>query len=1040
MVMKKEQLSVLLSAVFLFAAASVAVGEVPQRSLGGEIIYGGSLEQAKAGGDTINLMAARGDPTNDPGEPSWFGDFEDEFGTPAWNGWTHRDLTQPAAVHWNVSNYNQTDPLNHAAWCGDINFDSCEDIDPVGGYGNYWDDTLEFRLTVPYPELAATVTVAAILQTDSDPGNDFTHLSYRFEGHSLEDMQTWDGTGTVTVMESVTYLPGEYLGQMDIAVYFRFTSNSRGSDEDCRFPSTGGCQVDDIDVHVVNGAYEEHFFEDFEPGGVPDDFGHWNVAFPGVVGDFAKLWSGLSDADPCRTNLTPQVAFIDDGVVVPGTGGTDCINWCYGPGGYIVTTTGGLAGPAEHLHSAIESPVMDWPPNNPGGPELEGMVLSFDAYRHEDLTPDAPGVFYTWGVRSADTDGSAFGVPQIISEQGWQDRNFVYYGIPEYFRHFEEVSDLINDGRDEIQVQLAVYELGWIWGWDGDDGYPAPYFDNVTVKIFPITETPMVAREIDLAQDNFPEQGIMDFGNLGSNHVRFDMARNISQSSHLLNDPGDSIIVSIATLPFDTSDWPKLNYILQTNPLFDPYRTGFPSSGSVDGRIDYIWELPMTFHRYSFDLPDTGFIFPGDVLHYFISTTDTIGSGGGAVYKTTLMPPDTTGFSTGFNDPLGYDPTFTFHALPSIRDDGQGGYVQPGTLFINDFGSRDGENKWYMALNNIGLVMGEGYDVYHVNGPSSGAGNGIGGRASPQLLVGYDNILYASGDLFSYTISNGDFSKDEGDDVGVLTGWLDLGGKNMFLTGDGLASDLTNSGAATLDFLQNYMGVANLTNNVGPLIGSQTTPLVQVDAGNPIFTGALTNWIAYGGCEGINTFDGVEAIGPGQRIAEFLDPAGNAGSYTYAAATLNILNPGPAQSKVISMPFDLMFVYTDPAVPGNVLPGRVRLLKEVLQYFGVVGDPGDVTNVPDRIKFSATNHPNPFNPRTTIKYSLPKSGHMKLSIYNVRGHLVKTLINGPRPAGADQTFVWDGSDNLGSAAASGVYFFEARAGGEVKIGKMTLVK
>ena len=86
------------------------------------------------------------------------------------------------------------------------------------------------------------------------------------------------------------------------------------------------------------------------------------------------------------------------------------------------------------------------------------------------------------------------------------------------------------------------------------------------------------------------------------------------------------------------------------------------------------------------------------------------------------------------------------------------------------------------------------------------------------------------------------------------------------------------------------------------------------------------------------------------------------------------------------------------------------------------------------------NYPNPFNPSTTIKYSLPKAGHLKLSIFNVRGQLVKTLLDGVRPAGEDQTIVWDGSDNQGSSVSSGVYFYEARALGDIRIGKMTLVK
>ena len=190
----------------------------------------------------------------------------------------------------------------------------------------------------------------------------------------------------------------------------------------------------------------------------------------------------------------------------------------------------------------------------------------------------------------------------------------------------------------------------------------------------------------------------------------------------------------------------------------------------------------------------------------------------------------------------------------------------------------------------------------------------------------------------------------------------------------------------------------------------------------------------------ITTIDGENTLGTGQRLAEITDPARPSGAYTVSAATLNIRNPGPTESKIISMPVDLMFVYTDPAAEARPISGRAQLLREVLQYFGFVGEPGNVTDAPDRIAFQASNHPNPFNPSTTIMYSLPQAGHLKLAIYDVRGRLVKTLIDGERPAGADQEVVWDGTDSQGSAASSGVYFYEARAAGGVKVGKMTLLK
>jgi hypothetical protein len=593
----------------------------------------------------------------------------------------------------------------------------------------------------------------------------------------------------------------------------------------------------------------------------------------------------------------------------------------------------------------------------------------------------------------------------------------------------------MNRGRDEVQIQLAVYELGWIWGWTGNDGYPAPYFDNVIVKIFPYNGPGMSARELDMAQDNFPERGTIDMGDPGSHSVRFDSANNISLAAHLRNDPGDSMVVDIVPVRSGAEyvGFPTLHYILDRNPIFDTYRTaGLPDMGFAIGDTAVGSSGHPTPGKWAFDLPDTGFLFPGDVLHYYISATDAVG---GSDPQTSLMPADTTGFSTGFGDPMGYNSTFVIHALPSIVSDGGTGYTQPGVLFINDFANRGGENEWYTALNNIGLLKGSDYDVYYVNGPSSGVGNGIGGRASHLMLQGYDDILYTCGNLGVHTIANADFNNDAGDDVGTLTNWLDIGGKDIFLTGDDLASDLVQSGTATLTLLENYMGVTVVTDKVRSLIGNQTTPLVEVIVGNPVFGGSLQSWVAYGSCFAINTFDGVNVFGTGQRIAEFVDP--NGGDYGFAAATLNIMATG---SRAVSMPVDLMYVYTDPAADGNLLPGRAQLLKDVLAYFGVTGLPQNVSPVLPGITFQTSNYPNPFNPSTTIKYSMPNAGHLKLSIYNVRGHLVKTLIDGVRPAGADQTVVWDGTDERGSSAASGVYFYEARAMGDVRIGKTTLLK
>jgi hypothetical protein len=91
------------------------------------------------------------------------------------------------------------------------------------------------------------------------------------------------------------------------------------------------------------------------------------------------------------------------------------------------------------------------------------------------------------------------------------------------------------------------------------------------------------------------------------------------------------------------------------------------------------------------------------------------------------------------------------------------------------------------------------------------------------------------------------------------------------------------------------------------------------------------------------------------------------------------------------------------------------------------------------------NYPNPFNPSTRISYSLPQSGAVTLSVFNLLGQNVTTLVNGLLTAGNHET-VWDGRDAAGRAVATGVYFYrievKAPDGGEAysAMRKMVLLK
>lgn len=85
------------------------------------------------------------------------------------------------------------------------------------------------------------------------------------------------------------------------------------------------------------------------------------------------------------------------------------------------------------------------------------------------------------------------------------------------------------------------------------------------------------------------------------------------------------------------------------------------------------------------------------------------------------------------------------------------------------------------------------------------------------------------------------------------------------------------------------------------------------------------------------------------------------------------------------------------------------------------------------------NYPNPFNPRTSIQFSLPEAMDIDLSVFDLRGHLIKILHRGAMPAG-NHTLVWDGTDAGGRSVSSGMFLCRMVAGDRVLKQKMLLMK
>ncbi len=90
-------------------------------------------------------------------------------------------------------------------------------------------------------------------------------------------------------------------------------------------------------------------------------------------------------------------------------------------------------------------------------------------------------------------------------------------------------------------------------------------------------------------------------------------------------------------------------------------------------------------------------------------------------------------------------------------------------------------------------------------------------------------------------------------------------------------------------------------------------------------------------------------------------------------------------------------------------------------------------------EFAIGNYPNPFNPTTTIKYSLPKSGKVTIQVYDIMGSLVKGLVSKNKNAGT-YSVLWDGKNSLGLNVSSGIYFYKVQLDDQIKTAKMILIK
>jgi hypothetical protein len=215
----------------------------------------------------------------------------------------------------------------------------------------------------------------------------------------------------------------------------------------------------------------------------------------------------------------------------------------------------------------------------------------------------------------------------------------------------------------------------------------------------------------------------------------------------------------------------------------------------------------------------------------------------------------------------------------------------------------------------------------------------------------------------------------------------------------------------TSAFVTDYLNIDSWTNDNGGFIMTGV-------GGDDVSDGMSLTII--GGPFAVNNTDAVTVSSPTDVI--FTSPPGNKG-----------IKVADGDYKAVFLAFPFECVKTATADPDN----QKTLIGRIIDWFQ---KPTGVGETEIRRLALAQNYPNPFNPVTSIAFTVPESsGRVTLTVHNVAGQVVRTLVDGELPAGPAQV-VWDGTADDGSKLSSGVYFARLTAGKETAFRKMTLLK
>ncbi len=279
-------------------------------------------------------------------------------------------------------------------------------------------------------------------------------------------------------------------------------------------------------------------------------------------------------------------------------------------------------------------------------------------------------------------------------------------------------------------------------------------------------------------------------------------------------------------------------------------------------------------------------------------------------------------------------------------------------------------------------------------------------------LSGFDTIIWITGDDRQTTLT--------ADEQGLLKNFLDRGGK-LLLSGQNIGYDLMADGTAEDSvFYRDYLKadfLADTTENI-MLVGMPN---------DPIAGGLFLNFTAgYDGADNQTSPDAIEPLGSAVKMLQYIPGLQCAG--------LRYTNESNG-SQTIYLPFGIE------GVQGPYKNSAVDFITNCLNWFATPTEVDYFSQKEHVVQDYQLhqNYPNPFNPSTVIEFDLPTSGQVSLTIYNILGQKIRTLVNSVKSSGKYKVH-WDGVDDHRQNVVGGMYFYRLETGDYSAIRKMILLQ